>query len=358
MRAAGALMGTELSDPVDLGGNPRSTVLRCRTAAGGSVIVKAYTGERDALRAFTSEAAGLSLGVAGPELLGVDPEYPMVVMRDLGDLPTLVDVLLGGDAGAAREGLLSWAATLGRLAAESVRHRRRFTGLRARFHKGVPGWDEEPWLAEDADGLLALLAGTGITAPDGLAADLEAIGAVSGPEFSAFTPGDTCADNVLLTPDGPVLIDFESASFAPVFLTAAYFRMPFSSCWCVFRLPGDVAAQVEDAYRAEVAEVYPPLADDGLWRPGVRRAVAAWTVNATVHLLPRSTPDRPTHRIRRPVPTLRQLLRYRWEEAGELTEYPAFAETMGLLLREVAADWDVPSLPCYPAFQPTPSPNR
>ncbi|GAA2408297.1 hypothetical protein GCM10010404_77910 [Nonomuraea africana] len=39
-RAAGELLDTELFDPVDLGGSARSTVLRCRTAAGDSVIVK------------------------------------------------------------------------------------------------------------------------------------------------------------------------------------------------------------------------------------------------------------------------------------------------------------------------------
>nr|BFE88028.1 hypothetical protein GCM10020093_106290 [Planobispora longispora] len=43
MRAAGNLLGTELSTPVDLGGSRRSTVLRCRTAGGGSVIVKSFS---------------------------------------------------------------------------------------------------------------------------------------------------------------------------------------------------------------------------------------------------------------------------------------------------------------------------
>ncbi|MFE2103891.1 hypothetical protein ACFW9W_44225, partial [Streptomyces sp. NPDC059468] len=66
LRAAGDLLGTRLSDPVDLGGSRRSTVVRCRTAAGDSVIVKSFTDEPDALRSFTSEAAGLGLQVAGP----------------------------------------------------------------------------------------------------------------------------------------------------------------------------------------------------------------------------------------------------------------------------------------------------
>lgn len=161
-------------------------------------------------------------------------------------------------------------------------------------------------------------------------------------EYLAFTPGDTCPDNNLLTPDGLRLIDFESACYQPVFMTAAYCRMPFATCWCVFTLPAGLAEKIEETYRAEVVEAYPELVEDEIWRPGVRRAVALWTVYMTTNLIPRTAKDGPAHRTRRPVPTLRQLLRHRWEMASTLEEFPAFAETMRLLLREVADGWDVP----------------
>ena len=67
-------------------------------------------------------------------------------------------------------------------------------------------------------------------------------------------------------------------------------------------------------------------------------------------MLPRIEEDEPMHPTRRPVPTRRQLLRHRWEMASTLDEFPAFADTMRLLLREVAAAWDVAPLPGYPAF--------
>jgi hypothetical protein len=35
------------------------------------------------------------------------------------------------------------------------------------------------------------------------------------------------------------------------------------------------------------------------------------------------------------------VLRHRWEVASTLEEFPAFAETMRLLLREVAGGWEV-----------------
>lgn len=145
LRAAGEVVGVELSDPVDLGGNPRSVVLRCRTASGGSVVVKRFGSEPDGLRAFAAEAAGLSLRLAGPELLGVDASVPLVVMEDLGSAPTLADVLLGDDPRAALDGLSAWARGLGLLAVESVRRRDDLASLSARHGRSVPSWDEDPW---------------------------------------------------------------------------------------------------------------------------------------------------------------------------------------------------------------------
>lgn len=65
LAAASAVLGTAVTDPVRLAGGGRTTVLRCRAGAG-SVVVKAYRSEPDALRSFTAEAAALAFGVAGP----------------------------------------------------------------------------------------------------------------------------------------------------------------------------------------------------------------------------------------------------------------------------------------------------
>ncbi|MFJ4674567.1 hypothetical protein [Kitasatospora sp. NPDC088783] len=352
LAAAARLLGSGLSDPVDLGGSRRTTVLRCRTEDGGSVVVKAYPGGPDALRSFTAEAAGLTLGVAGPPLLAVDPEVPLLVLGDLGPAPTLADVLLGTDPRAAEAGLLAWARGLGGLAARAVGREPELAALWRRFDVGVPTWAEQPWIVENAAAFPGVLAAAGVPAPAGLAAELAAVGAVGGPEYLAFTPGDTCPDNNLLTPDGLRLLDFEAACFQSVFLTAAYCRMPFSSCWCVFSLPPDLARRVEAAYRAEVVPVHPALADDARWEAGMRDATAVWTVNVTVRLLPLAAEDAPLHPTRRPVPTRRQLLRHRWQSATRLDGLPALTETFERLLRRTADTWPVEPLPGYPAFRP------
>jgi hypothetical protein len=87
-----------------------------------------------------------------------------------------------------------------------------------------------------------------------------------------------------------------------------------------------------------------------VWEAGLRRAVAVWTVDATVRLLPRTTTDSPLHRTRRPAPTMRQVLRHRWESARTLDDCPALAETADLLLRKFADGWETAALPVYPAF--------
>ncbi|MCC9310610.1 hypothetical protein LN042_26665 [Kitasatospora sp. RB6PN24] len=355
--AAGALLGEPLSDPADLGGSGRSTVLRARAASGRSVIVKAFTQTPEARRAFTGEAAGLALGVAGPELLAVDPEQRLLVVADLGTAPTLADLLLGDDPAAAERALSAWARGLGELAVAAAPRRAEFDGLWSRYRLGLPAWHEEPWAAQNAAALPAALAAAGVAPAPGLAAELDRIGTTCGERYPAFTPGDTCPDNNLITPGGLRLIDFEAACFQSVFLTAAYCRMPFSSCWCVFTLPPGWAERVERTYREQVVAVHPELADDAVWEAGLAAAVAVWTVDATVRLLPRVlTEDAPLHPRRRPVPTRRQLLCHRWAQAAGLPGLPAFTETVRGLLK-LADDWRTPQLPGYPAFRSGVSPD-
>ncbi|MHB1434476.1 MAG: hypothetical protein ACYCVZ_20465, partial [Streptosporangiaceae bacterium] len=267
---------------------------------------------------------------------------------------------------AARTALTDWAVACGRLAVATTGRAGELAGLREGYRvagaagaagaRGTGG-DEpgEHWLARrvrEAADLPDLL---GVAAPSGLAADLASVLAVTGPgECEVFSPGDICPDNNLLTPAGVRFIDFESAEFHQVYLDAAYLRMPFSTCWCVFRLPGQVAGAAEAAYRDLVAGVFPVLADDATWRAGVCRAAVAWTLHAMTYLLrPSLTVDASMNPDRAPAPSARQLLRYRWQWlAGELDagdDLPALAELVRRLLR-ATEHWHAAPMPPYPAF--------
>lgn len=355
LAAASATLGTPLVAPVPLAGGGRTTVLRCRTGDGGTVVVKAYRPEPDALSAFTAEAAALAFGVAGPRLLAVDPGTPLIVMEDLGDAPSVADLLLGGDAEAAHAALLDWAGGLGRLCAGTVGREPELAALRERYDRGHPAWHRDRHVERCAR-LPGLLADLGSAPPAGLDEDLAEVLAVADPaHYPVFSPGDTCPDNNLLTAGGLRVLDFELASYHCVFLDAAYPVMPFATCWCVFRLPAAVADQITTAFRTEVVRAYPALADDTVWWPGVRRAVAAWTINLTTLLLPGiAGADRPAHADRRPVATWRQILRYRWRFLADLLaaadELPAVAAAMRSLLAATGG-WGVGPLPFYPPWR-------
>ena len=358
--AASALLGRPLTEPVELSeGREEGVVLRCRDAAGGgTVVVKTYPRTAEGASCFAAEAAGLD--VAGgsafaPTILGAETGLQLVVMSDLGSGSSLADVLLTGSAAEARTALLDWAAACGRLSVSSHARRSAFDALTARYLAGQP---DERHLAGLPGRVLAAAdnaAKMSVPAPDGLAGELaEVAAAAAADEYAVFSPGDICPDNNLLTSAGVRFIDFEEAGFHPAFLDAAYITMPFSTCWCVFRFPPELSAEAEAAYREQVCAVWPDLADDAVWQPGLRRAVAAWTMSSTSWLLRRAVAADVPMNTEQPSPHTRQLMRHRWqsllaelEPAGDL---PAIAALVRSLLAATVG-WHAPDLPLYPAFR-------
>ena len=373
--AASALLGRPLTEPVELsGGRDEAVVLRCRDAAagdsetasavagsavaGGTVVVKTYPRTAQGASCFAAEAAGLDVAggsALAPALLGADAGLQLVVMSDLGSGRSLADVLLTGSAPEARTAMLDWAATCGRLSVVTNAKRSAFDALTARYLAGRP---DERHLAGLPGRVLAAAqnaARIGVSAPHGLAAELaEVAAAAAADRYAVFSPGDICPDNNLLTSAGVRFIDFEESGFHPAFLDAAYITMPFCTCWCVFRFPPELGAEAEAAYREPVSSVWPDLADDTIWRPGLRRAVAAWTMSSTSWLLRRSLAADVPMNTERPSPHTRQLMRYRWQsllaELEPARDLPAIAALVRSLLAATGG-WHAPELPLYPAFR-------
>jgi hypothetical protein len=356
--AASELLGRPLTEPVELSeGREGAVVLRCHDA-DSTVVVKTYPWTAEGASCFAAEAAGLEVAgdsALAPTFLGADAYSQLVVMSDLGGGRSLADVLLTGSAMEARTALLDWAAACGRLSVVTNACRSAFDAVTARYLAGRP---DERHLAGLPGRVLAAAesaARIAVSAPEGLAAELaEVADAATADRYAAFSPGDICPDNNLLTSPGVKFVDFEEAGFHPVFLDAAYITMPFSTCWCVFRFPPELSAEAEAAYREQVSAVWPDLADDAVWQPGMRRAVAAWTMSSTSWLLRRSLAADVPMNSERPSPHTRQLMRYRWQSLlGELEaagDLPAIAALVRSLLA-VTTGWHAPDLPLYPAFR-------
>ncbi len=355
--AASQALGQALSDPAELASSDRTVVLRCRVAAGGTVIVKSYRPHGEGREGFSAEATGLAFTTGtgtGPDLLATDPERLLIVMSDLGAAPSLADALLATVPEAAWEQVLAWAGACGSLAVSTAGRAGEFSRLRAGHVVAAP--QAGHWLQRRLWQIPGLLRELSIEPPCDLAGDLASVaGLLSVTDYQVFSPGDLCPDNNLVTGDGIRFIDFESAEFHSVFLDAAYLTMPFSTCWCVFRLPPDLARAALAAYREAVSSIFAPLADDAVWRPGLRLAQAAWTLHAMTYLLDRSMlADASMYPQARQAPTARQLLRYRWrhleDELGRAGELPAIRALMSHLLT-ISEIWQSPALPPYPAFR-------
>ena len=360
--AASSALGAALTLPPggpDMGDSGHSMVLRCHRA-DGTVIVKAYSATEGGRVAFAREAAGLAYSAptgVGPELLAADPAFPLVVLEDLGSAPSLATLLLDPAASGVRDALLAWVGTFGRLAAlcsGGAGGRAELALLYAGYGgSGEPGW---PGIGRAVRSAADMLGWAGVPVPSGLAAEVGSLDMFLLDErHQVFSPGDLCPDNDMLTAAGVRLIDFEDACFHSLFLDAAFLRMPFSTCWCVLRLPADVAASLEEAYRASVRAVFPGLSDDEVWQHGIRRAMAVWTLHAMSYLLERSVrEDRSMNDDVAGAPTARALLRYRWQvlrdELVSSGEMPALAQAMSGLLT-ATEHWQVPDLPVYPAFR-------
>ena len=360
MAIASAALGLTLSDPVPLAGSDRSSVLRCRTSAADTVpawrvsdtvVVKSYPASAEGAEGFAGESAGLRFIAgtgAGPDLLATDAAHRVIVMSDLGTAPSLADLLLGTSADRAASALVDWALACADLAVRTA-------GRQPDFARLIGARETRHWLERRIWQIPGLLADFSIGAPTGLADDLAEVASLLEPgQFDVFSPGDICPDNNLITETGVKFIDFESAEFHSVFLDAAYLRMPFSTCWCVFRLPDELALSTQARYRAVLSGAIPALAVDELWQPGVRRAMAAWTLHAMTYLFDRSVVrDESMNDLAAHAPTRRQLLRYRWQRLGDELdqsgELPAISALMTNLL-DATQSWHAPGLPRYPAF--------
>ncbi len=346
-----------LVDPVSIGGSGRSVVLRVRVENRGTVIVKAH--RQEARESFLDEAAGLAFSTAGPKLLAFDAEAGVLVLEDLGTGQNLADLLLADDPERAAAAATAWATEFGRLCAESAGRQAEFAALRQRFGGDTANPDDATWLPRALREIPARFGALGADLPPGLDTELISLLVHTEPgEYAVFSPGDVCPDNNLFTQDGLRFLDFESAGFHSVFLDAAYTRLPFATCWCVFTPPQGLTTMMEAAFRAEVVEAFPELSDDAVWDAGVRGACAVWVLSMSLWLLPGALDDAAElvpagGRAPRRRPYL--VHRWRWlaDELDRAGELPAVVALLRSALTAAARQWAQSDLVLlgYPAFR-------
>ncbi|OQO94919.1 phosphotransferase [Saccharomonospora piscinae] len=288
-----------LAEPEDLAGSGPATVVRARVASSAfalprTLVIKHYPEEPDGgwPDSFAREAATYQLFTAlppedrvCPELLAHDGDKRILVLDDLGRAPTLEDKLRGSDARAAETALLSWARALGRMHASTAGREPDFDALlrrlsRARGDEAGPDHDGDDMvpLAAVAE-LPALLHGSfGVSTPDTVLDTVEraAEGSRSA-TYRAFSPVDLWPDNNLITDAGVRFLDFEHGRIRNALADVAHLWAPFASSPQPLALPGGLSEAMTAAWRAEVVELWPGLADD--------ERLSSFTLNAQLVLV-------------------------------------------------------------------------
>lgn len=370
-RRAGA--GVVLADPEDLGGSDRSVVARARVARNPfslprTLVVKHYLGDPPVDRPdpFRYEVASCQLFTAlpsdarpSPILIAHDPQARLLVLEDLGRSSTLADNLFGPDPAAAQRCLLSWARGLGRMQAATAGREDDFGALLRRL--GERTWRDP--MADEARAAFAGVAGMlaqelGVQVPDGATRDAhDTARLLGGTRYRAFSPSDTCPDNNLVTSRGVRFVDFEWGCFRDIALDAAYFRVPFPGCEESFALPDGMAESMLEAWRNEIASVWPDLDDPDLLEQRLFDAQLLWVWLCTWWQLPRiHLKDLPVGGDATRSPRISTALAHYWRQlaaAAAVAGRPATSD-LGVAVADALGKRfpDSPnSLPVYPAFR-------
>ncbi|MDQ2706898.1 MAG: hypothetical protein M3Z25_04370 [Actinomycetota bacterium] len=362
-----------LADPEDLGGSARSVVLRARVAENPfglprHLVIKHYQGDAEPGLAdrFRFEAASCQLFTAlpvdcrpSPVLFAHDPQNRLLVLEDLGRSSTLADKLFADDPEAAERCLLAWARALGKVHAVTAGRENDFGALLRRL--GVRAWRDP--MADEARNALAVVpelvsGGLGVTVS--AAAATEARGVVrllGGTRYRAFSPSDSCPDNILVTSKGIRFVDFEWGCFRDVVLDAAYTRVPFPACESSFALPAGMSEAMLAAWRPEVSRVWPDLDDPGRLASRLLDAQLLWVWLSTMLLLPPGLAvDGPVGRDATRSPRALLALAHYWSRLAVDAEQGDRPATVELAVAVVAALrgklGDGPTeLPLFPAFR-------
>jgi Phosphotransferase enzyme family len=355
--ARALLPGVRLEPVETLTAGDRSEVRRVRAEWPGrpptTLVVKAF---ENAGEGWVRETAALTV-IAGRasvgRLIAAGASPPIVIMSDAGGGPSVADALLGADPDEAGRAVLLWAETIGRLHAATTRARDEFRTALAERSGNPPVSDVAMSSAvDDTVRLLESQCGQlGVPIPHGALAELRELPRrLNSDTAAALTPADACPDNNIRIGTDLVLIDFEGAQWRHVAWDVAYLSVPWPSCWCSWRIPGELAERAVERYR-RAADQALPYVRSAEFRPDVASAAAGWALISTTWFLgnalreqaPSLNPDRPT-------PTRRAMIVHRLDRARRCAELPAVAELAARLHAELTARWGELHLALAPAF--------
>lgn len=215
-----------------------------------------------------------------PSLIAAEPDEDFVIVEDLGEHPTVEEVLLSGDRATAAQSLGSMGATLGTFHAVSVEESSRFVSMRDRLAVVPPRSDSTQDLRRGHDAIEGSLAELDVAPASGFAAELTEVeeGLHSPGLLTTVIHADAGPQNFIWSGDGTVLVDFEFATVGSPFLDLVSARLGFPHSSEARTVPPGMVRRLEDRYRLEMSPVAPQLEDDATFVDAVVDACAHWAL--------------------------------------------------------------------------------
>lgn len=206
-----------------------------------------------------------------------------LILQDLGEHTTLLDVFLGDDRAAATAGLLEFAPLLARIHGMTHGRETHYQEMKAMYPSAPPLVDSaldlrtiRP-LLQDA---LEDMEKAGLDPIPDLISEISALETAlhDSSLFRALLHADAGVHNVILLQDGVAMIDFEHSQFDHALLDVAGVRLGFPQSAEGHPLPPALIAQFESVYRSELAKFIPQAADDKFFNDGLVNACGHWVM--------------------------------------------------------------------------------
>jgi hypothetical protein len=351
------------------GAGGRRVVVRAQVAATPfdlpkTLVVTQYGAGCEAAESFASEAVSYQLFNAlaedsrmCPELLAHGADERLLVLEDLGRVPTLRDILFDRDAKAAERALLSFARALGKLHAVTASADADFAALSRRLHVDLSTTPLASRAQAARAAVPALLHEVlGVRAsdvPGEVAERTKWLTAQS--KRRALSAGELCPENALLTDKGIRFPDLAGARVREIALDAGSLRVPFAACDCNYALPHGMSEAMVASWRAEVAGVWPELADDRVLDADLFDAQLLWVWLSSYTLLTRMARTRPAGSGVLGAPSTAGRLVARWRSLAERAAEQGAGDIADLahrVVHSVAGRSPAPDEPArFPAFR-------
>ena len=345
-------------------GCPAALIAKCWHGREGDAYDPESTDPRAPSARLFDDWAGLqflneTMGAASPapRLIAGDRERGYFIMEDIGSGLNPAQALLGSDPALAENQMIELAAGLGRMHAATVGRKAAYDRIRSGLGPLAPS--NEGRIRQLAARWMGSLEQLGVPLSSSARLDLErALHSASNPgppgPFLAYTHGDPCPDNWLVTEGKQRLFDFEGGGFRNALMDGVYGRIHFPTCWCVNRFPPAIPEAMERVYRAELVKGCPEAANDRLFYPAVVEMCAFWVIKTCEEgtaLLDLMDSDHTWG-----ISTVRQRVLLRTGIFAELAASLGHLEAVGAAVASLAAvlraRWpaEAGQMPLYPAF--------